>query len=212
MASSQRHRRGGINFGRIFVIVIGIHAVGGLGVLFLAKTTAGQQIARTYDIKLFEPPKPPEQQKPPEPPKPPPPRQEAPKPAPEAPRTATATAPVAPPTGGGATIGGGGGGLSWNGGKFAGGIADGPQGTFHAALLGRMRGCLKEDPDQFAGPELEFVFDRSGRVKSFRLARSSGSASNDRVALDAAACLQGAGAVSLPEEKAYVVTLRLVPY
>lgn len=200
-------RRGGgsIDFGRVFLIVIGIHAAIGLGVLWMAKTDAGRQFAKTYNIKLFEPPKPPEPEKKvaDEPPPPPPPKMEKPIEAPKVASTAPAAA-AAPSIGGGAP------GSSW-GGKFAGGNFDGPEGAFHAGVTRVFREAYQEPKTNFGPAELELTVAGDGQVRAYKLTRSSGESTNDQALLAAAQKVQGRGLPAPPENKPRQVTVRFFP-
>jgi len=197
---------GGIDFGRVFLIVIGIHAAIGLGVLWMAKTDAGQQFAKTYNIKLFEPPKPPEPDKKvaDEPPPPPPPKIDKPIEAPKVASAAPSAAAAAPSIGGGAL------GSSW-GGKFAGGNFDGPEGAFHAGVTRVFREAYQQPSTSFGAAEIEMVVGGSGQVQSYKLAKSSGDASNDQALLAAAQKVQARGVPAPPEGKSREVTVRFFP-
>jgi len=190
---------GGIDFGRVFLIVIGIHAAIGLGVLWMAKTDAGRQFAKTYNIKLFQPPKPPEpEKKVADEPPPPPPKVEKPI---EAPKVASA----APSIGGGAI------GSSW-GGKFAGGNFDGPEGAFHAGVTRLFREAYQQPSTSFGAAEIELTVSGAGAVQSFRLAKSSGDAADDQALLEAARKVQTRGVPAPPENKPREVTVRFLPH
>jgi TonB family protein len=205
--AERRHRGGGLQIGKTLTIVVALHVVGAAGFLFLAKTQAGQEIAKQYNIKLFEPPKP-EQAKNEEPP-PPPPKVEQPKAPPpdSAPQVASAAPSAAPQIGGGGSVGSG-----W-GGKFAGGDFDGPEGAFHAGVMGKFRKYYpyEEAPDGAQSAELELVVSGDGKVRSYRLTRSSGSGDQDQAILSAAAKVQAEGTATPPEGKGRVVTVRFVP-
>lgn len=201
---------GGFDFGRVFLIVIGIHALFGGGLLWMAKTTAGQNFAKTYDIKLFQPEKPPEPEETEvaETPPPPPPPVEAPKV--ETPQVASVPSAGSAPA---PTIGGGGGGApgsSW-GGRFAGDGFDGPDGAFHAGVTRAFRDAYREPQTTFGPAEVELNVAGTGHVRSFRLIRSSGDDDNDQALLDAARQLQSKGLPAPPESKARAVTVRLYP-
>lgn len=200
--------RGGnsIDFGRVFLIVIGIHAAIGLGVLWMAKTDAGRQFAKTYNIKLFEPPKPPEPEKKlaDEPPPPPPPKMEKPIEAPKVASAAPAAA-AAPSIGGGAI------GSSW-GGKFAGGNFDGPEGAFHAGVTRIFREAYQQPSTSFGPAELELTVAGNGQVQSYKLTKSSGESTNDQALLAAAQKVQARGVPAPPENKPRDVTVRFLPH
>jgi len=137
-----RHQSGGFPLGKTLVIVLALHAVVGGFVAFLAKTQAGQEIARTYNIKLFQPEKPPPPKQEEKPPPPPPPKVEQPQaPPPMVATVPTAVAAPAPQIGGGG--GAAGAGVNWNSGNFAGGF-DGPDGAFNAAVTASFRKHYKE--------------------------------------------------------------------
>ena len=201
-------RRGGSNFdfGRVFAIVVGIHVLFGLGLLWMAKTSTGQQFAKKYEIKLFQPEKPPE---PPPPevakePPPPPPPIEAPKV--ETPQVA-ANAPSAAPA---PTIGGGAPGSSWNG-RFAGESFEGPEGAFHAGVTRVFREAYQEPSTTFGPAEVELTVSGSGAVRAYRLAKSSGDPTNDEAILAAARAVQARGLPAPPENRARAVTVHLTP-
>ena len=199
---------GSFEFGRVFLIVVGIHVLFGLGLLWMAKTGAGQNFAKTYNIKLFQPEKPPEPEKKEvaeEPPPPPPPPVEAPKA--ELPQVSSA-----PPSGGVAapTIGGGAPGANWTG-KFAGGSFDGPEGAFHAGVTRLFREAYQQPQTNFGAAEVELTVSGSGQVSSFRLAKSSGDPTNDQALLAAASSVQSRGVPAPPESRARAVTVRFYP-
>jgi TonB family protein len=199
---------GSFDFGRVFLVVVGIHVLFGLGLLWMAKTGAGQNFAKTYNIKLFQPEKPPEPDKKEvaeEPPPPPPPPVEAPK-------TELPQVGAAPPAGGVAapTIGGGAPGGSWSG-KFAGGSFDGPEGAFHAGVTRLFREAYQQPPANFGAAEVELTVSGSGKVSSFRLARSSGDATNDQALLAAARIVQQRGVPAPPENRPRAVTVKFYP-
>lgn len=197
---------GSIDFGRVFLIVIGIHAALGLGVLWMAKTDAGRQFAKTYNIKLFQPQKPPEPEKKTadEPPPPPPPKLERPI---EAPKLASS----APSAAAAPSIGGGNVGSSW-GGKFAGGNFDGPEGAFHAGVTRVFREAYQEPTTSFGPAEVELTVAGSGRVQSYKLTKSSGDATDDQALLAAAQKVQSRGLPAPPENRPRAVTVRLYPH
>lgn len=203
----------GFQFGRVFLIVVGLHAVVGLGVLWLAKTSAGQQFAKTYDIKLFTPEPPEQPEEPPKPeeaPPPPPPPLETPQvEAPKLAATAPSAAPPAPTIGGG---GAGRGGANWSGGRFVGGFGDGPEGAFHAGITRLFREAYREPATSFGPAEILLDVSGSGEVRSFRLAKSSGDPSNDRALLEAARAVQARGTPPPPESKGREVKVRFYPY
>lgn len=203
----SRRGGGGFDFGRVFLIVVGIHALFGAGLLWMANTSSGQQFAKTYNIKLFEPEKPPEpeQEVAEQPPPPPPPAVEAPKV--EMPQVASAapSAAVAAPK-----IGGGAPGASW-GGKFAGGNFDGPEGAFHAGVTRVFRDAYQQPKTDFGAAEVELTVSGSGKVSSFRLAKSSGDPANDQALLTAARAVQTRGVPAPPENRPRAVTVRFYP-
>jgi len=198
---------GSFDFGRVFLIVVGIHVLFGLGLLWMAKTGAGQNFAKTYNIKLFQPEKPPEPEKKEvaeEPPPPPPPV--------EAPKAELPQVGAAPPSGGIAapTIGGGAPGGNWSG-KFAGGSFDGPEGAFHAGVTRLFREAYQQPAAYFGAAEVELTVSGSGKVSSFRLAKSSGDASNDQALLAAARIVQQRGVPAPPESRPRAVTVKFYP-
>jgi TonB family protein len=175
----------------------------------MAKTSTGQQFAKTYNIKLFQPEKPPEpeKQETAEQPPPPPPPVEMPKT--ELPQVASA-----PPSGGAAAapaIGGGGApGASWTG-KFAGGNFEGPEGAFHAGVTRLFRDAYQQPKTEFGPAEVELTVTGSGQVTAYRLAKSSGDATNDQALLAAARTVQSRGVPAPPENKPRAVTVRFYP-
>ena len=203
----SRRSDGNFDFGRVFLIVVGIHMLFGLGLLWMAKTSSGQQFAQTYNIKLFQPEKPPEpeQEVAEEPPPPPPPAVEAPQA--ELPKVASA-----PPSGPAAapSIGGGAPGASW-GGKFAGGNFDGPEGAFHAGVTRVFREAYQQPKTDFGAAEVELTVSGSGKVSSFRLAKSSGDPTNDQALIAAARTVQSRGVPAPPESRSRAVTVRFYP-
>lgn len=211
---SHRTSRNSSPFGRVFAIVIALHAGVGAGVFWLAKTQTGREFARVYKVTLFEPPKPEEVEV--EPPPPPPVVEEPqladiPAPTVEAPIAApvdTRPVPNLPP----APSIGGGGGTNWSG-KFVGADAfKGPEGAFHAAVTGRFRRHYIEPPEPFGPAELELKVTAQGGIDRYRLARSSGSERNDQAILASAQRVQSEGlGVTPPEERARIVTVRFVP-
>jgi len=198
---------GGIDFGRVFLIVVAIHAAIGLGVLWMAKTDAGRQFAKTYNIKLFQPEKPPEPEKKTadEPPPPPPPKIDKPLEAPKLAAAAPSGA-AAPSIGGGGSIG-----SSW-GGKFAGGNFDGPEGAFHAGVTRIFREAYQQPSTNFGPAELELTVNGTGQVQSYRLTKSSGESTNDQALLAAAQKVQARGLPAPPENRARAVTVRFFPH
>jgi len=197
---------GGFDFGRVFLIVIGIHVLIGLGVLWMAKTSTGQQFAKTYNIKLFQPEKPPEPEHAEEPPPPPPP------PPMEAPKVEAPKVAATAPSGGGPapSIGGGSVGSSW-GGKFAGDTFEGPEGAFHAGVTRVFREAYRDPQTDFGPASIELTVSGSGAVQSFRLTKSSGDSANDQAILTAARTVQERGLPPPPDNKARAVTVDLYP-
>lgn len=207
----HRHRSSGFPIGRVFAAVIALHAVLGGGGLWLAKTQSGQQFARVYQIKLFEPPKPPEPETQEPPPPPPPPVVEAPPiEVAEVPAVSAARESIPAPAAAAPTLGGGG--TNWAG-KFAGGNSfDGPDGAFHAAVTGRFRQYYHEPPEPFQAAVLELSVGTDGTVRGYRLVSSSGNTNNDQAILVAAARVQSEGlGVVPPNDEARLVTVRFVP-
>jgi len=208
----HRHRGGGIPVARVLVVVVAIHVIGGLGFTWLAKTTAGQEFAKEYHIKLFTPPPPPEHAKTEPPPPPPPPvKQETAPPAPAASDTPK-IASVAPPSAAPVIGHGGGGGPNWSGGKFIStGLGEGPEGAYRATIIAKFRKHYEESKQEFGNAELRLAVNRQGAVTAYRLTQSSGNAENDRAILDAASKLQQEGAGPPPADKGTIVVVRLYP-
>jgi len=208
MASrTHRHRGTGFPLARTFAIVVALHAGVGGSLLWIAKTESGRAFAKTYHIKLFEPPKPPPKVEE-APPPPPPPKVEVAKvpPPPTAAGVAAAPAPAA------AMPSIGGGGVNWGGGKFVGdSLVNGPDGAFNAGIMGHFRKHYHEPPDTFGSAELELGVSGSGAVSSYRLLRSSGNAANDQAILEAAQQVQGEGVGPPPDGKGRIVTVRFIP-
>jgi len=210
MAGHRRHRQSAFPWARVFAIVIGIHLGIGGGLFWLARTQSGQDFAKVYDIKLFQPEKPPE----PETPKveePPPPIE---KPL-EAPPVATAAVAAPAPAAAAPAVGGSAvGGLNWGGGRFVGGFEDGPLGAFHASVTSRFRDAYREPAksEQFGPAKVELTVDANGGVRSYRLAQSSGSSVNDEALLAAAEVVKQKGVGTPPDSKARVVSVNFVPY
>jgi len=211
-ATRHHHRRhgGGFPLGKTLAIVLALHIVVGGFVAFLAKTQAGQDIARTYHIKLFQPEKPPPPPKQEEkPPPPPPPKVEQPKaPEPMVARVPAAAAPAPQIGGGGGAVGAG---VNWNGGKFAGGF-EGPEGAFHAAVTASFRKYYKDPRENFGAAVLDLVVTGTGQVTSYRLLNSSGSSANDRAILEAAEHVKSDGVSAPPNGEGRHVTIRFTPY
>jgi len=208
-STDHRHRGGGLPLGRIFTAVVALHIVAGGTVYWIAKTSAGQEFAKTYHIKLFQE-KPPEPEKKAEekPPPPPPPKVEPLKPPPEsaAPRLASLAPAAAPSIGGG-------GGSPWTSGKFAGGF-EGPDGALRAALTGHLRECMKElgvEEASFPAVALDFGVRPSGEVNGIRLVRRSGNAEADALAERVAQCAATKGGVAPPDGKGRIVTVQFRP-
>ena len=205
-----RHRRGGFPLGTVFAIVIGVHVIGGLGVTWLARTSAGQELVKKYNIKLFTPPKAPEPEQAKNEPPPPPKVKDAPPPPPSAAAAATkiAAAPSAAPM-----IGGGrGGGPNWSGGKFLGaGLGDGPDGIYRASAIAKFRSCFKDNMAEMGPGEIRFAVSRAGAVKGFKMAASTGNSDLDQEALRCAGELQRTGLGPPPADEGAIVTVRLYP-
>ncbi len=185
-----------------------LHVMAGAGVYWIARTSAGQEFARTYHIKLFEekPPEPPKQAE--EKPPPPPPKVEPVKPPAEseAPRIASVAPAPAPSIGGG-------GGSPWTSGKFSGGF-DGPDGALRAAITGRLRECMKElgvEEASFPAVALDFGVRPSGELNGIRVARTSGNAQADATAERVARCAAAKGSVAPPDGKGRIVTVQFRP-
>jgi hypothetical protein len=203
---AHRHRGGGIPIARVLAIVVALHIVVGGGALWIAKTQSGQEFARVYHIKLFEPPKPEvKKEEAPPPPPPPPVAQKLPPPTPS---MSVAKLPASAPA---PTIGGGG--VNWNGSKFSGdALGKGPEGAFNAAVTGRFRKYYTEPPESFGPAELELTVTGSGAVSAYRLVRSSGLPKNDQAILEAAAHVQADGlGTPPPENRGRRVTVRFIP-
>lgn len=206
---AHRHRGSSFPLAKVFIVVIALHVVVGGGGLWLAKTQSGQEFARVYKIKLFDPPKPPEETEPEPPPPPPPPVEQA--VVEQAPQVATPVVASAPVAAAPAPTIGGGGGANW-GGKFAGAGFGGPEGAFHAAVTGRFRKHYSEPPDPFGAAELEVTVGADGAVRAYRLVKSSGNAKNDQAILQAASRVQAEGlGIQPPEERGRIVKVRFTP-
>jgi hypothetical protein len=204
-----RHRKSTIPIGRTFAIVVGIHVLGGVGLLFLSQTEAGQKVLKNYQVKLAQKEEAPEPEKPAEPPPPPPPPAalEA---EPAAALEASAAATSAPEV---ASLGGdvGSGALAY-GGRFAGPQGGGPIAAFHAAVERAFRRHYEQPEEPFQVAVLELDVSGAGHVNSYRLAKSSGSASNDAAVLSAAQQLAAGGVARPPEGEGRIITVRVVPY
>jgi TonB family protein len=170
----------------------------------LAQTEVGQRMIKQYKVSLAQEEKPkekepPKQQEPP----PPPPEQKL-----EAPQPDVAAAPA--PSAAVTEIGGGGG-LAY-GGKFAAPSGSGGAvGAFNASVERRFRQYYKEPREEFGAAEVEIDVGAAGEVLTYRLARSSGSQSNDAAILEALAKLQKDG-VMRPPKGARTVTVKVTPY
>lgn len=213
--AGHRHRGGSFPLTKILAIVIGVHVAGGLGLVWLANTTAGQELAKKYNIELFTPSKPPEPEQakhePPPPPPPPKARDAAPPPPSAAPKVASALppAPSAAPT-----IGGGGAGPNWGGGKFAGaGLGDGPDAAFRIAAISKFRSCIKDNLENMGPGEVRLAVDPQGSVKGFRMSVSTGNRDLDAELVRCAGEVQRTGLGPAPPgtEKGAIVSVRLYP-
>jgi periplasmic protein TonB len=204
---AHRHRGTGFPLARTFATVVSLHVAVGGGLLWIARTESGRNFAKTYNIKLFEPPKPPPKTE--EAPPPPPPKVEAAE-VPPPPTAGTAVAAAPAPAAAMPSIGGGG--ANWSGGKFVGdSLVNGPDGAFNAAIMGRFRKHYHEPPDSFASAELEIGVTGSGAIRSYRLLRSSGNPANDQAILTAAQAVQSEGVGAPPDGKSRIVTVRFIP-
>jgi len=208
MTQSRRHRSGGFPLGRTLAIVLALHGVAGGFLLFLAKTEAGQEIVKTYNIKLLQPeqPPPPKQEEP----KPPPPKveEQVKVSEPTVAQIPAATAATAPQIGGGDVASAG---VNWNGGIFAGGF-EGPDGAFHAAVTASFRKYYNEPKESFRPAQLRLVVSGTGQVVSYRLLNSSGSSTNDSAILAAAEHVKSEGVPAPPNGEDRTVTIRFTPY
>jgi len=201
----RKKKRGGSNLPAVIGLVVGIHAVMGGGLYGLTQTDAGQEFIRIHKIKFLEPEQEKQEEaKAPEPPPPPPPIEQK----VEAPKVVEAPVPTSAPA---MSIGGGGGGPNWNGGKFIGGLEDGPMGAFHAGVLGRVRSCFGDWPGPSQAAEVALDVTREGSVVSYKLVRGSGVSSDDEHLLEAVRCVQKKGVSAPPDGVGRVVTLRLRP-
>lgn len=204
MSRSSRHKKNPVPIGRTLGVVAGIHVALGAGVFALAQTEVGQRMIKQYKVSLAQEEKPkekepPKQQEPP----PPPPEQKL-----EAPQPDVAAAPA--PSAAVTEIGGGGG-LAY-GGKFAAPSGSGGAvGAFNASVERRFRQYYKEPREEFGAAEVEVDVGAAGEVLTYRLARSSGSQSNDAAILEALAKLQKDG-VMRPPKGARTVTVKVTPY
>jgi periplasmic protein TonB len=199
-----RHSKSAVPLGRTAGIVIGIHALIGVGVYALAQTEVGQRMIKQYKVSLQQEEKrekkePPKRQE--EPPKPPPPPMQAPPDVAAAPLPSAAAGPQI----------GGGGGLAY-GGKFKAPTGGGALGAFHASVQRRFRQYYKEPNQNFSGAEMEFEIGSEGAVRSYRMVRSSGNALNDAALMEAAAKLQKDGVAPPPEGEARRVQVKVTPY
>jgi outer membrane biosynthesis protein TonB len=203
--ASQKKKKKGSNLPAVIGLVVGIHAVMGGGLYALTQTDAGQEFIRIHKIKFLEPEQEKQEEaKAPEPP-PPPPKMEQ---QVEAPKMTEAPAPTASSPS--VSIGGGGG-TNWSGGKFIGGIEDGPMGAFHAGVLGRIRSCFGDWPGPANMAEVSLDVTSQGSVASYKLVRGTGSGSEDERLLEAIRCVQKKGVSAPPDGTGRVVTLRLRP-
>jgi TonB family protein len=208
-ARTRRHRGTGFPLARTFATVVSLHVAVGGGLLWIAKTEAGRAFAKTYNIKLFEPPKPPPKADEPPPPPPPPPKVEAAN-VPPPPSAAVAVAGPAAAAAPAPAIGGGG--VNWAGGKFVGdSLVNGPDGAFNAGVMGSFRKHYHEPIDSFGSAELELGVSGSGAVNHYRLLRSSGNAANDQAILEAAQQVKSEGVSAPPDGKGRMVTVRFIP-
>jgi len=205
MSQPKKRKRGGSSLWIVLGLVAGIHLFMGGGLYALTQTDAGQEFIRIHKIKFLEPEQEKQEEaKAPEPPPPPPPMEQK----IEAPQVANAPAPTssAPSV----SIGGGGG-PNWNGGKFIGGLEDGPMGAFHAGILGKIRSCFGSWPGPANPAEVALDVSREGSVVSYKLVRGTGVTTDDEQLIEAVRCVQKKGVAAPPEGVGRVVTLRLRP-
>ena len=205
MSRSSRHKKTPVPIGRTLGIVVGIHVALGGGLFALAQTEVGQRMIKEYKVSLAQEEKPKEKEPPKrEEPPPPPPEQKL-----EAPPSDVAAAPA--PSAALTEIGGGGGGLAY-GGKFAAPSGSGGAGgAFNASVERRFRQYYKEPREEFKAAEVELDIGAGGEVLTYRLARSSGSQSNDAAILEALGKLKKEG-VTRPPKGARQVTVKVTPY
>lgn len=207
MRGVGRHRKSVTPMGRTLGIVVAIHVVGGLGLVALSRTTFGQQLIKTYEIKLAkqdEPPPPPAE--PPPPPPPPPEDLQAP--------SEDVAAPVAQSAASSEVVqvAAAGVGSSWNG-RFHDPFGDGKYAAYQARTTRELRQCYHEpaaDVD-FGPARVVFKVSVDGSVQGYRLVESSGSAVNDRALDEAAQCVQRKG-LPPPPGGAIYATARFTPY
>jgi periplasmic protein TonB len=204
VSRSSRHKKNPVPIGRTLGVVAAIHVALGAGVFALAQTEVGQRMIKQYKVSLAQEEKPKEKEPPKrEEPPPPPPEQKLEAPAPDVAAAPAATAAV--------TEIGGGGGLAY-GGKFAAPSGSGGAvGAFNASVERRFRQYYKEPREEFGAAEVEVDIGAAGEVLTYRLARSSGSQSNDAAILEALAKLQKDG-VMRPPKGARQVTVKVTPY
>ena len=204
-STQKRKKKRGSNLPAVIGLVVGIHAVMGGGLYALTQTDAGQEFIRIHKIKFLEPEQEKQEEaKAPEPPPPPPPIEAK----VEAPKVSDAPAPT---TSAPSMSIGGGGGPNWNGGKFIGGLEDGPMGAFHAGVLGRIRSCFGSWPGPSHLAEVALDVSHEGSIVSYKLVRGTGSSAEDDQLMDAVRCVQQKGVGAPPEGVGRVVTLRLHP-
>jgi protein TonB len=204
VSRSRRHKKNPVPIGRTLGIVAGIHVALGAGVFALAQSEVGQRMIKQYKVSLAQEEEKPKQKEPPkqEEPPPPPPEQQMQAPPPD---VAAAPAPSAALT----EIGGGG--LAY-GGKFAAPSGSGGAvGAFNASVERRFRQYYKEPREDFGSAEVVLDIGAAGEVLTYRLARSSGSQSNDAAILEALAKLKQDG-VMRPPKGAREVTVKVTPY
>jgi hypothetical protein len=208
------HRKSAIPFARTFAIVIGLHALGGAGLLLLARTEAGRELLETYNVKIAEV-KPPEAEEAPveEPPEPPPLEKLE---TPELPKAAQAE--VAIPQGAApqiqAAIGGG---INWNAaGGFLGADLDSPEGIFHTRVQAGLRECMgdAEPTPQTSLAQFELRVGPQGSIAGYRLVRSSGDPASDRRLGEAMDCVKRKGLGELPtqDSQGRLVSVQFMPY
>ncbi|HTO05716.1 MAG TPA: hypothetical protein VMR86_01560 [Myxococcota bacterium] len=204
-STQKKKRKRGSNLPVVIGLVVGIHAVMGGGLYALTQTDAGQEFIRIHKIKFLEPEQEKQEEaKAPEPPPLPPPIQQQ----VEAP---TVSAAPAPTTSAPSVSIGGGGGTNWSGGKFIGGLEDGPMGAFHAGVLGRIRSCFGSWTGPSRPAEVALDVSHEGSVVSYKLVHGTGSTAEDDQLMDAVRCVQQKGVGAPPEGVGRVVTLRLRP-
>jgi TonB family protein len=200
----KRHRKASIPLGRTLLIVVGIHALVGLGLVLAARTEVGKDLIKTYAVKLKadKPPPPKDDQNQPPPPPPPPTTVQSAQLA-----DVASSAPASSSVSIGADAGGSGA-LTY-GGKFQAGNAGNLSALdrYTRGVGARFKRFYNQPEGEFAAFAVEFDVAATGDVRSYRLARSSGNPKNDHAVMLAADRVRHEGVGPSPDGVPMHITL-----